>query len=169
MATMSDHHKTLNEQGEGKCSVLMWDHGTPAGVCDDLAYGKRPPGKTYRDENGEVKRFDGKYEGIISGLACPRHGGPEFRAFSNGVGRWCAVTHDFKNLQVSPAGFGDTREEAIEELATDVKMSKPLRKRARELEKTMQCNCDLDSWEPEDSTGHSWVCRIHKAAMEADK
>lgn len=27
----------------------------------------------------------------------------------------------------------------------------------------MACNCDLDNWEPERSTGHSWVCRIHKA------
>lgn len=29
----------------------------------------------------------------------------------------------------------------------------------------MKCNCDLDNWEPERSTGHSHVCRIHKAAM----
>jgi hypothetical protein len=29
------------------------------------------------------------------------------------------------------------------------------------------CNCDLDNWEPEQSTGHSWVCRIHKAALAA--
>ena len=29
----------------------------------------------------------------------------------------------------------------------------------------MGCNCDLDNWEPERSTGHSWVCRIHKRAM----
>jgi len=28
----------------------------------------------------------------------------------------------------------------------------------------MSCNCNLDSWQPEASTGHSWVCRIHKAA-----
>lgn len=28
----------------------------------------------------------------------------------------------------------------------------------------MQCNCDLDNWSPERDTGHSWVCRIHKAA-----
>ena len=34
----------------------------------------------------------------------------------------------------------------------------------KELEKTMQCNCDLDLWEPEVMTGHSHVCRIHKAA-----
>lgn len=36
---------------------------------------------------------------------------------------------------------------------------------AKELSKTMQCNCDLDSWEPEAGTGHSHVCRIHKAAL----
>ena len=34
------------------------------------------------------------------------------------------------------------------------------------LEKEMQCNCDLDNWEPEKKTGHSWVCRIHKKALE---
>jgi hypothetical protein len=28
----------------------------------------------------------------------------------------------------------------------------------------MQCNCDLDNWQPEKDTDHSWVCRIHKAA-----
>lgn len=40
-----------------------------------------------------------------------------------------------------------------------------LRERAAELAKTMRCNCDLDNWEPERSTGHSWVCRIHKAVI----
>ena len=40
-----------------------------------------------------------------------------------------------------------------------------LRPVAAELRKTMGCNCDLDNWEPERSTGHSWVCRIHKAAI----
>lgn len=29
----------------------------------------------------------------------------------------------------------------------------------------MRCNCDLDNWQPERSTGHSHVCRIHKRAM----
>ena len=38
-----------------------------------------------------------------------------------------------------------------------------LRLRASELRKSgMKCNCDLDNWEPEPSTGHSWVCHIHK-------
>ena len=35
-----------------------------------------------------------------------------------------------------------------------------------ELEKKLQCNCDLDAWQPEHATGHSRVCRIHKTAME---
>jgi hypothetical protein len=39
-----------------------------------------------------------------------------------------------------------------------------LRDIAKDLSKTMRCNCDLDNWEPERDTGHSWVCRIHKAA-----
>ena len=35
----------------------------------------------------------------------------------------------------------------------------------KELESKMQCNCDLDNWQPEPTTGHSTVCRIHKKAM----
>lgn len=34
----------------------------------------------------------------------------------------------------------------------------------KDLEDTMQCNCDSDRWQPENDTGHSWVCRIHKEA-----
>lgn len=40
-----------------------------------------------------------------------------------------------------------------------------LREKASELAKTMRCNCDLDNWEPDRRTGHSWVCRIHRAAI----
>jgi len=32
-------------------------------------------------------------------------------------------------------------------------------------EEGMRCNCDLDRWEPEPNTGHSWVCRIHKEVV----
>ena len=40
------------------------------------------------------------------------------------------------------------------------------RERAKTLrDGGMRCNCDLDNWEPERSTGHSHVCRIHKAAI----
>jgi len=35
----------------------------------------------------------------------------------------------------------------------------------KRLERELQCNCDLDRWQPEGSTGHSWVCRIHKRAI----
>lgn len=31
----------------------------------------------------------------------------------------------------------------------------------------MRCNCDLDNWEPEIISGHSYFCRIHKAATTA--
>ncbi len=44
-------------------------------------------------------------------------------------------------------------------------MSHPdLKAIVKELKKILQCNCDLDAWEPERDTGHSWVCRIHKQA-----
>ncbi len=34
----------------------------------------------------------------------------------------------------------------------------------KDLEKSMQCNCDLDNWQPKQDTQHSWVCRIDKEA-----
>ena len=45
-------------------------------------------------------------------------------------------------------------------------MPRALKDIVRSLEKGMQCNCDLDNWEPETDTGHSWVCRIHKRAKD---
>ena len=44
-------------------------------------------------------------------------------------------------------------------------MQSELERIVAELKKTMQCACDLDNWEPEQNTGHSWVCPIHKAAI----
>jgi len=42
-------------------------------------------------------------------------------------------------------------------------MSDYERAEAKALRKQgMGCNCDLDNWQPEPSTGHSHVCRIHK-------
>jgi len=44
--------------------------------------------------------------------------------------------------------------------------AKSLREYAKDIKtEGMRCNCDLDNWEPEQSTGHSHVCRIHKAAI----
>ena len=46
-------------------------------------------------------------------------------------------------------------------------MTDELREITRSLEDGgMRCNCDLDNWEPERTTGHSCVCRIHKTAMQ---
>lgn len=45
------------------------------------------------------------------------------------------------------------------------KQAKTLQDITQDLEGKMQCNCDLDNWQPERSTGHSWVCRIHKKAL----
>lgn len=44
-----------------------------------------------------------------------------------------------------------------------------LREIAKGLKSEMQCNCDLDTWEPEPDTGHSFVCRIHKQAIARHK
>ena len=41
---------------------------------------------------------------------------------------------------------------------------KILKQIVKECEAEMQCNCDLDNWEPEKDTGHSFVCRIHNTA-----
>ncbi len=35
-----------------------------------------------------------------------------------------------------------------------------------EVKKQHRCNCDLNNWQPEELTGHSWVCRIHQIAVE---
>lgn len=64
MACLSKHHKELNEEGAGKCSVPMWMWGCPAGFCDQEAFGKQT-------EQGKKD-----YTGYLSGLACPAHGGP---------------------------------------------------------------------------------------------
>ncbi|NIA70735.1 hypothetical protein HBA54_19225 [Pelagibius litoralis] len=44
-------------------------------------------------------------------------------------------------------------------------MNQTPREIAKELSQMMQCNCDLDNWEPEQDTGHSWVCGIHNATL----
>lgn len=102
------------KDGPGRCSCPMWMGGLPAGTCGADAWGGFIPGKTFRDGyTGQEVRFDRKYNGYVPGLACPSHGGPDRegpRAFQDGHdadGRamWCAVWHDFENLQESPAEF----------------------------------------------------------------
>jgi len=43
---------------------------------------------------------------------------------------------------------------------------KSIKEITQEIEKSMRCNCDLDNWQPDKQTGHSWVCRIHKTAIQ---
>lgn len=49
--------------------------------------------------------------------------------------------------------------------ATNKDTTKSIKAQAQELSKTMRCNCDLDNWQPDERTGHSWVCRIHRAVV----
>lgn len=82
MSRCSEHHLTLDEHGEGKCSVPMWwGDGTPGGFCDKPAYGKRPPTRTYTRWDGVTLAEDGYHPFPPSGLSCPSHGGPTSRAF----------------------------------------------------------------------------------------
>lgn len=119
MSVLSKHHKELNEDGIGKCSVPMWCQGMPAGFCDKEAYGEREKCKEwFNHAQQEWMREDGKYNGYIVGLACPCHGGVKTRVFKDG-NMYCAVYPDFKNLQESPCGFGKTPEEARKELSKE--------------------------------------------------
>ncbi len=97
---LGERRKKLDSDGRGLCSVPMWNNGLPAGFCENEAYGDNDPKK---------------YDGYVGGLACPDHGGPKVRVFMDG-NMYCAVKPDFITLQESPAGFGETKDEAIKEL-----------------------------------------------------
>lgn len=114
---MSDHHMKLDELGQGRCSVPMWSGGCPAGFCDRPAFGVEAKEPLYRDAwTGVQRTMSGREPSNAPGLACAIHGGPSVRLFKDGSA-WCAVGQDFANIQESPVGFGDTREQAIAELA----------------------------------------------------
>lgn len=93
MARASKHHHELTN-GVGKCSVPMWQMGCPSGFCDAPAYGKRPPGREFRNAwTGELIRMDGKYNGFVPGLACEGHGGPPPRHLGDPC-MYCDTPHD---------------------------------------------------------------------------
>jgi len=119
MARCSEHHMEVGTTGVGKCSVPMWMDGIPGGFCDRPAYGKVPPGKQYRNGNEETVRMDGRYNGHVPGLACAAHGGPKVVYEMDG-NLWCATLDSHINLQESPAGFGETQEDALEELEREI-------------------------------------------------
>ena len=105
---LSEHHEKLTK-GIGKCSVPMWCNGLPAGFCDRPAY-SLPIRKVGYYENG---KFFLQY---CPALVCPAHGGkekPDNVILKMDGNQWCATYDDFINLQESPAGFGDTQDEAI--------------------------------------------------------
>ncbi|HWE19947.1 MAG TPA: hypothetical protein VG758_22660 [Hyphomicrobiaceae bacterium] len=45
-----------------------------------------------------------------------------FHLLKDGGDTWCAVGPEFVDLQRSPAGFGNTREEAVKELRARLRM-----------------------------------------------
>jgi len=47
-------------------------------------------------------------------------------------------------------------------------MNDKLKAVVKELEQKMPCQCDLDKWQPDPRTGHSWVCPIHKQALKEE-
>lgn len=117
-------------KAKGQCSVPMWLGGIPAGRCGKTAFGVHIEGETFRNAwTGEVRRRDGKWNGLSHGLCCPDHGGPKEtgpRVFEdghdeNGRRMWCAVMHDFENLQESPAAFHVDAWRAVQELERVVK------------------------------------------------
>ncbi len=66
----------------------------------------------------------------------------------------------YLSSEPQPARLGARVSNIVKELHTHMaEISKEL------VDSGMRCNCDLDNWEPMRSTGHSQVCRIHKAAQ----
>lgn len=125
MSRMSEHHQKLDKHGVGRCSVPMWQGGSPSGFCDEFAFGERPYSpERYSYCTGEYMRDDCRYNGYVPGLACPGHGGPSPKTYKDGSA-WCAVTPAFVNLQESPAGFGDTIHEAIRALEKELRRPQP--------------------------------------------
>lgn len=107
----STHHEVV---GPGsRCSVPMWNPGEC--FCDAPAHGKPLKARMYRDQDGvfyrEVRRFDG----YVPALACPAHGGPSVEYGMDGDSHYARL-NDFVNLQESPAGFGDSQDEALADL-----------------------------------------------------
>jgi hypothetical protein len=104
----------------------MWSgFGGPDGHCGEEAYGEYIEGETFRNGwTGEVFRRDFKYLGLPGQMSCPKHGGPEKtgpRVFEDGLSKYgramyCAVMHDFTNLQECPAGFDERPWVAIQKL-----------------------------------------------------
>lgn len=56
--------------------------------------------------------------------------------------------------------FGESR---LRQKGNDMKTLKEI---VKELEQRLHCNCDLDNFQPQVDTGHSFICRIDTSARE---
>ena len=61
----------------GNCLCPMWLNGSPAGICGEKSFGKRPFSRLIMNYSaGRLMREDGLYDGYIPfEIACPMHGG----------------------------------------------------------------------------------------------
>ena len=106
----------------GKCRVPMWMGGSPAGFCDNEAFGPQYPRQYLAAEVSP--RFALDSPPYCHGPCCNAHGGPKQGdpiIFQDGLtdrGRpmWCAVMPGFINLQESEAGFSGNPVEAVNNL-----------------------------------------------------
>lgn len=55
---------------------------------------------------------------------------------------------------------------AMKKIANLGKENEIMEDAIKRLEENIPCTCDLDRWQPEGLTGHTWVCDIHKAFKE---
>lgn len=62
-----------------------------------------------------------------------------------------------KKQEIGKTNLENTKGKTLREIAADVE------------KEGVRCNCDLDNWQPENTTGHSWVCNIHRIAMERNR
>ncbi|CFQ95883.1 hypothetical protein [Yersinia frederiksenii] len=77
MSQISKHHRELNAEGVGKCSVPMWSGGGPAGFCDEPAYGNPLPREYVTNSFVQRRYLTPGYDGYVPAMACPCHGGPK--------------------------------------------------------------------------------------------
>ena len=122
-------------------------------------------GKEHKDKiHAGMRCMPANFNARICG-ACDGEGQYE-QMYTNGCGmgysNWMGKCEFCKGL-----GLMQGRKPAAESVVNQVIEAGPKTPMewAEYLYGKLQCNCDLDNWEPEKETGHSHVCRIHKAAM----
>jgi hypothetical protein len=98
----------------GKCSVAMWQAGSPAGTCDQPSFGAQ-----YKDPFLPPRYSHPNRPPLALGYCCEAHGGPSETGtrFVRDGNMWCAFRPGFENLQESIAGFGPTQAAAYDDMA----------------------------------------------------